>query len=181
MSITVRYLPMRKEFLDRRGLAERELRRRLERQGWTVWRGELVGILRNRDDLYLNVRKKYELLERLLEQHRPGTLERLQYLAAVHHGMPDFLCFRRGEFEFVECKLCHEQLSRVQKACIPKLQALGFTVEIHKLVDDRTKVRAALFQLETSEKTVIERQLKLTKKLMKGSSRRYAATRIISL
>ncbi len=168
-AVLVRYVPMRRCFLERKGLAERELKTLLERRGWTVWRGELVGILRRAkydgEELYPNVRTKYELLGELLERHHPETKERLEYLAAVHHGLPDFLCFRLSEFRFVECKLGHEQLRRSQKRCIPKLLALGFDVEVHVLVDGCTKARVATLDLKSGRRCIREQQLALTKKL----------------
>ena len=145
---------------ERRGLSEKIIRRRLERQGWTVWRGGLVHIT-GEDELYPNVRRKYLLLERLLETHTPGMLDELSYLCRVHHGMPDLLCFRKGIFKFVECKLIYEQLSRRQKRCISRLQQLGFAVEVHKLVDHRTKARVADVNLLTMERAVIVRQATL--------------------
>jgi len=164
------YIPMRKAFPDRHGLAEREIKRRLEKQGWIVWRGELVGLLRHarnhpEQELYANVKKKYELLELLLNDHHPSRLDDLQYLSAVHHGMPDYLCYRQGRFLFVECKLCHEQLSRAQKFTIRRLQALGFGIEVHKLVDHRTKLRSAAVSIETNVAEIKERQLRLSKRL----------------
>lgn len=75
--------------------------------------------------------------------------------------MPDFLCYRDGVFKFVECKLQYECLSERQKKCISKLQSLGFLVEVHKLVDERTKIRSAFVDLSSSDKLIIERQLKL--------------------
>ena len=55
--------------------------------------------------------------------------------------MPDFVCYRNGEFKFVECKFKHEPLSKKQKKCIKRLQKMGFKVEIHKLVGPETKAR----------------------------------------
>ncbi len=171
MPVVFRYYPLPDHCKNapgyrRKGMSERELRKRLERQGWTVWRGALINILR-RDELYPNVRRKYEILKELLQDHHPHHFELLEYYCAVHHGLPDFLCFRNKEFLFVECKLGHEQLLPGQKICIQKLQKLGFKVEVHKLVQDCTKTRLALVDLEEGEKIVIEKQLRLTKKLMK--------------
>lgn len=176
--VTHFYVPMRRQFLERRGLAERELKARLERQGWTVWRCDLIGIVHERgDDLYPNVRRKYELLEAVLERRRPGLHEEIRYLVAVHHGAPDFLCERLGELKLVECKLGHEQLLASQRACIPKLQAMGLCVEVHKLVEECTKVRAAEVNLTTGKKNVKEQQLRLTKKLIE-TRRESAVARI---
>jgi hypothetical protein len=154
------YVPMRGSPTSRVGLAERQLCNRLEKQGWMVWRGGALNILKKEDN-YPNVKRKYHLLMRLLDRHMPGKREQLQYLCHVHHGMPDFLCYRLGEFKFVECKLCHEQLSLGQKKCIARLQQLGFTVEVHKLVDERTKARVSRVSLATGRKSVVERQTNL--------------------
>jgi hypothetical protein len=39
--ITRIYVPAAKRHTERRGLAERVLRRRLDKHGWKVWRGDL--------------------------------------------------------------------------------------------------------------------------------------------
>lgn len=171
MVVTFRYLPLpdrcKAPSHKRKGMSEREIRRLLEKRGWKVWRGSLISILR-RDELYPNVKRKYELLRELLNLHHPGTFELLEYLCAVHHGIPDFLAFHSQQgFRFVECKLGHEQLSARQKACITKLQELGFEVEVWKLVEECTKLRHAEVDLESGEKRVVERQLKFTRKSMK--------------
>ncbi|MBD3318342.1 hypothetical protein GF342_00350 [Candidatus Woesearchaeota archaeon] len=158
--IRYEYVPMKKHYAQKRGLSERILRQRLERQGWTVWRGGSIHITRY-EELYPNVRRKYELLIRLLDDHKPDTKEILQYYCMIQHGMPDFLCYKNGRFKFVECKLQYEQLSHRQKRCIMKLQDLGFDVEVHKLVDKRTKMREALVDMFTNCKIVRERQLAL--------------------
>ncbi len=159
MDVQHLYVPMRRTFPSRHGLSEKELRRRLEKQGWIVWRGGRINIIN--EEVYPNVRRKYELLCSLLEKHQPGTLEELQYLCSVHHGMPDFICFRNGEFKFVECKLGHEGLSERQKTCISKLRGLGFMVEVHKLVDHCTKTRLATVNIAERRKQVIEKQMGL--------------------
>ena len=154
------YIPLDKPRNERRGLSERIVRRKLERSGWIVWRGGLINITRE-DEQYLNVQRKYEQLRQLLLTHHPAMLETLQYLCVVHHGMPDFLCYKNQTFKFIECKLGHEQLSERQKLCIANLQKLGFNVEVYKLVEPCTKVRNALVNIETGEKKVQERQMRL--------------------
>lgn len=158
--VTCIYVPITKVYKSRKGLSEKCLRRRLENQGWTVWRGGILNIIR-KSEVYPNVRKKYEILYRLMETYRPSVFTYLQYLCSVHHGMPDFLCYRNKTFKFVECKLQYEGLSNRQKKCIEKLQAKGFVVEVHKLVDERTRIRKAVVNLETSEKQIFEKQARL--------------------
>lgn len=154
------YVPIPKSYATRHGLAEKKLRQRLEKQSWTVWRGSAFNILKMLDS-YPNVVRKYTLLLELIVKHHPNKLEELQYLCAVHHGMPDFVCFRNGKFKFVECKLGHEQLSMRQKKCIKKLQQLGFEVEVHKLVEPGTKLRTAMVNPMNNDKRVIEKQQRL--------------------
>lgn len=151
------YVSMQKRHESHNGLSEKLLAKRLERQGWNIWKGGLIGILRNQEH-YPNVERKYRRLYALLHKHHPGTLEHLQYIAAVHHGMPDFLCYRNGQFKFVECKFGHEQLSRVQKRCVARLQEMGFAVEVHKLVRECTKTRAAAVYLPGNQKIILETQ-----------------------
>jgi len=140
------YVPIAKKYKSNRGLSERLIRKRLEGEGWEVWRGGFLHAPRM--EVYPNVLKKYKRLEHLID---PATLDHLQYLCVVHHGMPDFLCYRDG-FKFVECKLGHEQLSKVQKLCIPLLKKLGFPVEVHKMVFDCTKDRVALVNIKNGKK-----------------------------
>jgi len=161
--VRVLCLPIPVQYTRRRGMSERYVRRRMEKEGWTVWRGGMINVLRG-DDVYLNVRKKYHLLERVLQKYTPGVLEELQYLCSVHHGMPDFLCFRGGQFLFVECKLEYERLSKRQKLCIQKLQKMGFSVEVHRLVGDPTKTREAVENVLSGERIVTERQLTLKRR-----------------
>ncbi len=149
-----RYIPVSKDYEDKKGLSEKLIRKRLEKKGH-VWRAGLIGILK--DEIYPNVRRKYQLLKDLMDRHHPGLHEHLEYINKVHHGMPDFLFFGKS-FRFVECKLQYEQLSSVQKKTIKKLIELGFDVEVHKVVDKRTKTRKASVYIFNGSKEVIERQ-----------------------
>jgi len=155
------YVPMLNSYQERKGLSERLLRKRLERQGYEVWRGGALNILK-RDEIYPNVKIKYERLFQLLNKHKPNTLETLQYYCH-QHGMPDFITFRDKKFKFIEAKLCHEPLSKRQKKCILRLQKLGFEVEVHTLVDHRTKTRTQLIDHRSGNKKIIEKQLVLTR------------------
>ncbi|MGM5488383.1 MAG: hypothetical protein ACQESG_05530 [Nanobdellota archaeon] len=148
------YIPMKRNYRVVRGLSERQIRKNLERTGWTVFRGGYLHCLRG--EMYPAVYEKYRQLEWLL----PESLPELQYLCEVHHGMPDFLCYRDG-FKFVECKLGHEQLSERQKSCVSRLLGMGFEVEIHKLVYACTKNRIAYVNLLDGAKVIKERQLRL--------------------
>jgi len=156
-TISIRCVPIRREYACNTGLSERYFRRVLEKQGWLVWRGGSIDMLR-RDELYPNVRRKYGKLISLLSLHHPDKLQLLQYWCAVHHGMPDFICYRKGRFKFVECKFKHEQLSKRQKLCIQKLQALGFKVEVLKFVDPSTRTIRARINYKTKEKIILEKQ-----------------------
>lgn len=155
------YVPISRGYTTNVGLSERQFRIRLEKAGWEVWRGGSIAILRA-DEVYPNVRRKYTRLSFLMEKYHPGLFERLEYFCSVHHGMPDFLCFRNDQFKFVECKFKYEQLSRKQKKCIQKLQDFGIPVEVHILVDHPTKTRVAEINLHTGEKIVLAKQLMLS-------------------
>jgi len=150
------YIPISKEYRKIKGLSERQIRKRLESQGWIVWRGGYLHALR-KQEIYPNIRKKYTILKNLIDAEK---LEYLQYLSKTHHGMPDFLCYRNS-FKFVECKLGHEQLSVVQKKCIKILVNKGYDVEIHKFVYGCTKDRIAYIDIETGDKSVKERQMRM--------------------
>ncbi len=148
-------------YKTRHGLAELQLRKRLEKQGWRVWRGGFVHAIAA--DVYPAVKKKYlQLAELIMEICGDRSLDFLCYLCAVHHGMPDLLCYHpiQKQFKFVECKFGHEQLSSRQVVTIKRLQDAGFTVEVHKLVDDCTKTRKAEVNLVTKEKKVLEKENK---------------------
>ena len=172
MLIRHQYIPMRRTGRglrsDRRGLAEHQLRQHLEGQGWLVWRGGLFASY-NDPDQYPNVQRKYEALVTLLERDHPGKIGMLRYLCAVHHGMPDLLCYRHNEWKFVECKFLHEQLSPRQKKTIVELARMGLRVEVHKLVDHRTKTRVADVDLETGVMHIREWQdrLRLTQRALR--------------
>jgi len=153
------YIPLYKNYKTNKGLSEKRIKLRLEKNNWIVWRGSLFNILK-RTEIYPNVRRKYNLLINLINKIHPGTLDCLQYLCQ-QSGMPDFICFRDNKFKFVECKFKHEQLSKTQKLCIKKLQKLGFTVEVHKLVGHETKTRLAQINLHTNQKKIIARQMTL--------------------
>ena len=153
---------MQKIYKSHRHLSETQIKKRLEKQGWDVWRGSSICCTRE-TDVYPNVFKKYSRLALLLQD----KLESLQYIASVHHGMPDFLCHRKNEFLFVECKLGHEQLSKLQKKCIIRLKELGFDVEIHKFVFNCTKTRIAYVDLNNGEKKIIDKQERLKLKYKK--------------
>jgi hypothetical protein len=164
MPVRHEYIPFTRQPTHFYGFSEEQVKRRLRRDGWIVWRGGSLNIIRQ-DEVYPNVKNKYGLLQQLMEQDFPDRFELLQYWCEVHHGMPDYLCFRskggKREWKFVECKLNYEQLSARQKVCIGKLQDMGFAVEVHKLVDHRTKARSAEVDLEKKVRRIRERQTTL--------------------
>lgn len=160
LKITTVYVPIRNyPYMTRRGLSELQLRRRLEKQGWNVWRG---GFLHAASDYFPSVKKRYDALFGLLKELvGEDMIQRLCYLSSVHHGMPDFLCYNpvTKQFKFVECKLGHEGLSNRQIVTILKLHDAGFVTEVHKLVDACTKVRKAKINLAFNEKQVLEKEM----------------------
>ncbi|HSU72734.1 MAG TPA: VRR-NUC domain-containing protein [Candidatus Binatia bacterium] len=172
LKITTVYVPIRNyPYKTRHGLAELQLRRRLEKQGWQVWRGDFIHLLWT--DAYPSVRRKYDPLSNLLlERFGAEMLDTLGYFSYVHHGIPDFLCYNpiTQEFKFVECKLGHEQLSARQVLTIQKLSNVGFTTEVHKLVEACTKTRKAEVNIALNEKRVVEREMTLN--VWKERSRR---------
>ena len=161
--IITEYIPMRKyPYKTRHGLAELQLRKRLEKQGWKVWRGGFVHAIAA--DVYPSVKKRYlELAELILELHGERMLDFLCYLCTVHHGMPDLVCYNPAlkQFKFVECKLGHEGLSSRQVLTIQRLQENGLNVEVHKLVEECTKTRKAEIDLRTKQKKVLEKEMTL--------------------
>jgi hypothetical protein len=164
------YVPVDTHVDVRTGLAEAVLRRRLVKQGWRVWRSDCL-LWGRKQEVYPNVQFAYEELAALLDKYVPDAREYLEYMHRVHHGLPDFICFRSGTFKFVECKLEHESLQLSQRKCIPKLQAFGFLVEVHKLVDYRTKARQALVDLRTGEKHIQETQLTISSAARRARNR----------
>lgn len=161
-------------YKSRHGLAELQLRKRLEKQGWKVWRGGFVHSIAA--DIYPHVKKKYlQLAELITELYGNRTLDFLCYLCAVHHGMPDLICYNpiTQELKFVECKLGHEQLSNRQILTIKRLQDQGLKVEVHKLVEECTKTRKAKVNLELKSKKIIEKELMLTKFIKTNARQTY--------
>ncbi|MBU0615323.1 MAG: VRR-NUC domain-containing protein [Nanoarchaeota archaeon] len=154
--VTEKYVPMRKEFFEKRGLSEKEFKRVLEKDGWIVWRGGSIGV-QDRDEVYPNVYKKYELLKRLLGKRYC----QLKYINSVHHGMPDFICYRHQKFKFVECKLQYESLSDVQKRCITKLQNMGYLVEVCRLMKQSARFKVVHRDVNTGKRIILEKQLKV--------------------
>lgn len=115
-------------------------------------------------DVYPTVRRKYDqLADLLLDAYGPEMMDTLGYFSYVHHGIPDFLCYNPSskEFKFVECKLGHEQLSSRQVLTIQKLKHIGFTTEVHKLVEACTKVRKAEVNIALNKREVLEKELTL--------------------
>ncbi|MCX6709119.1 MAG: VRR-NUC domain-containing protein [Candidatus Woesearchaeota archaeon] len=159
------YIPIRKyPYKSRQGLAELQLRKRLEKQGWQVWRGGFVHAIAA--DVYPAVKRRYvQLAELITELYGDKALDLLCYLCTVHHGMPDLVCYNPAlkQFKFVECKLGHEGLSDRQVVTIQRLQEAGFQVEVHKLVEECTKTRKAEVNLATKEKKILEKEMKLTR------------------
>ena len=165
MNVITVYIPMKKyPYKSRHGLAELQLRKRLEKQGWHVWRGGFVHAIAA--DVYPAVKKKYlQLAELIMEQYGERTLDFLCYLCTVHHGMPDLVCYNPAlnQLKFVECKFGHESLSNRQVLTIKRLIDAGFAVEVHKLVEDCTKTRKANIDLVTKKKKILEKELTLKK------------------
>ena len=100
MNILHTYIPFYKKYKNTKGLSERQIRKRLEKDGWMVWRGGSINLI-GKTDLYPNVEKKYGILKALLAVHNPNTIDELAYLCAIHHGLPDFICYR-NKFKFVD-------------------------------------------------------------------------------
>lgn len=172
MHVLHKYVPKRTKRQSNYGLSEHQVKQQLLKDGFEIWRGGQIGITR-RAEIYPNVERKYKRLCELLQRDFPERLELLQYLCHVHHGMPDYLCYREKDksWKFVECKFLHEQLSSRQKVCITKLQSLGFIVEVHKIVDHRTKTRSAHVDLSNGKRKVKEEQLKLNSRRIKEATR----------
>lgn len=164
MKCQFRYIPLKRNYSEMRGRSEKIIKKQLERDGWEVWRSSSVNVLKN-TDIYPNVKRKYSKLRFLFDKNNLDFQE-LQYINSVHHGLPDFLCHRNGVFKFVECKLKYETLSKAQVICIKKISKMAYVVEVHKVVSHSTKVRRAIINLETGEKEVLERQLRIKESLV---------------
>jgi len=148
--------PIRKyPYKTRKGLSENQIKKGLRKEGWTVWRGGSINLIRRIDEQYPNVAKSYSKLKELLEdKYTEETVDKLCYLCDVSHGMPDFLCYHPFKgFKFVECKLGNEQLSARQlKAVMYLREELGFEVEVRKLVEDSTKTRKQILFIHPDKK-----------------------------
>ena len=140
---------------DRKGFSEKRIRERLEDKGWMVWRGGFLHATRKRE-VYPNVEKKYKKLNRLV-----NGLELLQYICVVHHGMPDFLCYKSGTLKFIECKLGYESLSERQRKTIAYLLKHGYKIEIHRIVEHQTKRDVSKLNIATNEREIVKEQEKI--------------------
>jgi DNA polymerase elongation subunit (family B) len=147
-----------RSYVTNRGLSERQIRKKLEKDGWHIWRGGLINCL-IRHDLYPNVRRRYIYLHQLLKKYHCDKIDLLHYYCS-QSGMPDFICFRDGKFKFVECKFNHEQLSKRQKLCILRLQSHGFNVEVLKFVDPSVRMRV-MEENHLGMKRIMESQRRL--------------------
>ncbi|HLP79515.1 MAG TPA: DNA polymerase domain-containing protein [Acidobacteriota bacterium] len=154
------YIPIPKKYEDYRGVSEQLIRKDLQKKGWLVWRGGLIHYAGQKHE-YPNVQKKYELLAQLLDKYHPDVRDHLSYICRVHHGMPDFICYKDGRFLFVECKLAYETIKTGQRICAQKLTDLGFEVQIHRIVHEPTKVRVAYVDTNMRRAQIVDRQLAL--------------------
>lgn len=145
---------------NRKGFSESYIRKKLEKRGWTVWRGGYLHAQR-KPNTYPNVKKKYERLKKLLGD----DLNILQYICVVHHGMPDFLVYKSNTFKFIECKLGYESVKSRQKKTISVLKNLGYNVEIHRVLEHPTQKQETTLKLHKGKKTVVQKQHKITKYL----------------
>ena len=68
-AVRYKYIPMKKEYDYKRGLSERLIKSRLEKEGWTVWRGSMIDCFRFNLELYPNVVRKYRLLISLMKKY----------------------------------------------------------------------------------------------------------------
>src|SRR3989338_6006490 len=153
--ITSFEIPLHKFSKDKRGFSENFVKKSLERKGYLVFRPEFLHL--DFSDYYPNVKRKYVLLGNLLEKYHPGRYEELRYINHVHHGMPDFLCFKDGKFLFIECKLNHEPLLSGQRKTISRLFSMGFPVEIYRLVHPKVRARRMDEDVITKKRRVIEK------------------------
>jgi len=160
MRVKLLYFLTLRKYQSQLGLAESLLKKKLERAGWVVWRSDALRVLK-KEEIYPNVQRKYELLQQLLPKEK---FEYLQYLTHIHHGMPDFFCYRYGRFKFVECKLNQESVKKNQLMCMAKVLAFGFPVEVHVLVTSPVRSRVGYLDLDTGKRHIIERQERLKKK-----------------
>jgi len=151
-------------YKTRIGLAERQLRNRLKKKGWELWRGGYINAISA--DIYPVVKRRYDQLAKIItDANGINMLHFLCYLCTVHHGMPDYVCYHKHtkQLKFVECKLFNEQLSQRQVKTILKLQEAGFNVEVHKLVGSSTKTREAETNILTKEKKIKQKEETLKK------------------
>ena len=149
------YVPMKVNYSERKGLSEKIFKRKMEKEGWIVWKGALIGV----ESEYPNVIRKYKLLEKVLGD----KYEHIKYISHVHHGIPDVICYRKGEIKFIECKLINEQLSKSQKKCIALLQKMNFKVEVHRLMKISQRFKQVRKDMLTNKKIIVEQQVRIKK------------------
>jgi hypothetical protein len=157
---TVKYHKIKNfSYKTRRGLSEKQIKKKLQDQGWIIWRGAYIPRKEDLEDRYPNVKKHYEKLIDWLEEDF-DYMDELRYLSQVHHGMPDFICYHPAlkQWKYVECKLENEQPSIRQLCTIARLESMGFIVELHKLSSSR-RTRG---RMNGTKVKVLEQEKKIT-------------------
>ncbi len=154
-------------YKSRRGLAERLVRKYLEKKGYDVFRG--YSILGKECsayyDEYENVRKKYDRLEVILLNRLGLRLYELREL--LDSGIPDYFASKADDVFFVEVKLEHEQIKGHQLECMQLLEKFGFKVVVlrikKKVYRPNTNVN-----LDSGERKVMVRQKRFRQAHCKG-------------
>jgi len=151
-------------YKSRKGLAERQIQKYLERQGYEVFRGTMI--LGQSHSYYYyrysNVKQKYDRLEILLISR--CDLNQLRKSIAWK-GIPDFFAHRKTDNKtmFVEVKLEHEQLSKAQFEQIRILESFGFNVVVIRLKQKIYREETAV-DVENKKCVITIRQEKLWKR-----------------
>lgn len=113
-------------YKTRRQLSEKLVHQYFLKKGYEVFRGTRIlgheGSLNY--ELYPNVKRKYDRLEKILYKKLGLHLWTLREL--LGKGIPDFFVHKGNTSFFVEVKLEHESIKKHQLACMKLLTEFGF-------------------------------------------------------
>jgi|SRR3989344_1827136 len=131
-------------YKSRHRLSERIVRNHFLKSGFEVFRGtSILGAEQSMYyDLYPNVRKKIDRLERILLGKIGLKLWILRNI--VSNGIPDYFIHKNGKSFFVEVKLEHESIKKNQLNCMQLLENFGFDIFIIRVKENPYRIKSVV-------------------------------------
>jgi len=116
-------------YKSRKGLSEKVAKNYFEKKGYKVFRGTMIlgKHFSINYELYDNVKKKYDILERILLRKLGLDIYFLRNLLIEIKGIPDYFIYRNKQDNFfAEIKLEHESVKLHQLECMKILEKFNF-------------------------------------------------------